>query len=88
MIRSFRSKALENFFLSGVTSKLPIRDYEKLERLLDSLNAAKTSNDMRVFKNFHKLTGCERWAVNVSANYRLTWAWEDGPESVDIEDYH
>jgi proteic killer suppression protein len=88
MIRSFSNRNLERFFVEGDGRRLPVREHAKLLRLLDKLHAAVRPEDMRDIKNFHKLTGVERWAVNVTPNYRLTWGWLDGPVDVDIEDYH
>lgn len=38
---------------------------------------------------FHGLSGEKRWSVRVTANYRLTFGWDE-PDAieVDIEDYH
>ena len=62
----------------------------KVWELLSILDAAKEPTDLRIGKNFHQLvnTNPQRWAVNVTRNYRLTWAWDDGPVDVDLEDYH
>jgi len=39
--------------------------------------------------NFHGLqANPKRWSVWVSGNYRITFAWDDGADLVDIEDYH
>ena len=40
---------------------------------------------------FHPLKGdrAGRYAVRLTANYRVTFGWdEEGAEDVDIEDYH
>ena len=38
---------------------------------------------------FHGLKGEDRWSVRVTANWRLTFAWEDKDAvDVDLEDYH
>jgi proteic killer suppression protein len=40
---------------------------------------------------FHALTGDQkgRYAVTVSRNWRLTFAWDgDGAVDLDLEDYH
>ena len=60
--------------------------------LLDRLDAAKKPTDMRLPGfGFHPLKGPSkgRYAVTVSGNYRITFAWDD-EDAVDVhfEDYH
>ncbi len=40
--------------------------------------------------HFHGLQGTpQRWSVRVTANYRITFAWDaPGAIDVDLEDYH
>lgn len=89
-IQSVRSKALRRFWEKGDPSKLPVAEHNKVCRLLSALDAAEKPEDLNFWKNFHRLvnTDPQRWAVNVTANYRLTWAWDNGPIQVDLEDYH
>ena len=60
--------------------------------LLDRLNAAPVPGDMNLpGLDFHPLKGADkgRYAVKVSANYRITFGWHDGDAiEVDYEDYH
>ena len=60
--------------------------------MLDRLDAASRAGDMNVPGwRLHRLRGDqkERWAVAVSGNLRLTFAF-DGEDAVgvDLEDYH
>lgn len=91
MIRSFRSKALRRFAETGDGSKLPIRNVDRLERMLARLDAAAVPEDMNLpGYRFHSLRGNpKRYAADASANYRLTFGW-DGQDAVDVdvEDYH
>ena len=93
MIKSLRSKPLEKFAAEGETRKLPVQGaaVAKLERLLAFLDAAAKPEDMNVPGFFfHALQGePKRYSVRVTANYRLTYAWEE-PDAVDVdlEDYH
>lgn len=91
MIASFRSKALKKFAAIGDATKLPVQNHAKVERLLAALNAATKPEDMNFpGYHFHGLQGDpKRYAVDVTGNYRLTWAWE-GPNAVDVDlqDYH
>lgn len=92
MIRSFRSKQLQAFAARGETRKLPVKDaaVRKLVRQLALLNSAVKPEDMNLPGfYFHGLQGENRWSVRVTANFRLTFGWED-PDAVevDLEDYH
>jgi toxin HigB-1 len=91
VIRSIRSKSLRKFAEEGDASKLPVRNADRVRRLLVALDAAATPEDMNLpgFR-FHGLQGKpKRYAVDASGNYRMTFGW-DGPDAidVDIEDYH
>jgi proteic killer suppression protein len=92
VIRSFRSKALRLFAERGDTAKLSVQNPDRLRRILAFLNAAGVPDDMNQpgFR-FHRLKGSERnrFAVNASGNWRVTFGW-DGVDAieVDLEDYH
>lgn len=90
-IPSFRSKALKQFAVTGVDKRLPVQNHDRVRRILVTLDAARAPEDMDLpgFR-FHPLKGKpQRYAVDASGNYRVTWAWEE-PDAidVDIEDYH
>jgi proteic killer suppression protein len=91
MIRSFRSRPLEVFAASGDGSKLPVKDHDRVRRILTLLDAATKPEDLNLpgFR-FHGLKGKpKRYAVDASGNYRLTWEWDDRHAvAVDLEDYH
>jgi proteic killer suppression protein len=92
MIRSYRSKALERFALTGNSRGLSVQKPERIARLLKALDAATRPGAMDLpGLRFHTLKGAEkgRYAVWVSENWRLTFAW-DGVDAVDVnlEDYH
>jgi proteic killer suppression protein len=91
MIYSFRSKAVELFWTSGQSYKLPVDNAARLRRQLLALDAASRPEDMNLpgFK-FHGLNSKpKRWSVWVTGNYRLTFGWQDGNAvDVDVEDYH
>jgi toxin HigB-1 len=91
MIRSFRSKALRRFAERGDASKLSVPN-PTFRRILARLDAAIRPEDMNLpgFR-FHGLKGKDkgRYAVDVSGNWRITFAWLDGDAiDVDLEDYH
>ncbi len=92
MIGSFRSKALKKYWTKGNRSAVSAAYRDKIDLLLNALDAAKKPEDMTFpGSGFHPLTGnmAGRYALTVSRNWRLTFAW-DGTDAVDLdlEDYH
>ncbi len=63
-----------------------------MRRILARLDAAVAPADMNLPGwRFHPLTGDRKgeYAVWVSENWRITFAWSDGDAiDVDLEDYH
>ena len=92
VIRTFRHKGVERFFRSGSRAGIQTSHAPRLARQLSALDAAERPEDMnRPGWNWHPLKGnlSGQWAVNVSANWRLTFAFEDGDAVlVDYQDYH
>jgi toxin HigB-1 len=91
MIGSFRSKALQTFWEDGDRRRLPVENHARVRRQLLAIDAASRPEDVNLpgYK-FHGLNADpKRWAIWVSGNYRITFAW-DGVHAVDldIEDYH
>lgn len=91
MIRSFRSKGLRRFAERGDPSRLAVHP-DRVRRILAFLDAATAPEDMDVpgFR-FHGLKGRQkdRYAVDASGNWRITFGWQDGDAvDVDLEDYH
>lgn len=92
MIQSFRSRALKRLWERNDASKLPPDRLQRITMILDRLDAATSPDDMNLPGfGFHKLSGTSkgRYAVFVSANWRITFAWvEQDAIDVDFEDYH
>jgi toxin HigB-1 len=92
MIRSYRDKGLRLFAETGDARKLAVKQADKVRRLLTALATAQHPRDMDqpgARFHFNKFQDGGRFAVWVTGNYRLTWAWRDGAaEDVDLEDYH
>ncbi|MEO7240562.1 MAG: type II toxin-antitoxin system RelE/ParE family toxin [Sphingomicrobium sp.] len=93
MIRSIRNKPLRMFAAKGDASKLPVSGVavDRLEAQLTALDLATAAQQMDVPGwYFHPLKGrLVRYSVRVTANYRLTFAFEAvDAEDVDLEDYH
>lgn len=92
MIRNFKHKGLEAFFLRGRTNKINQKHARKLQLILAKLNTSIDINDMDFpGSNLHLLKGERKgfWAVNVSGNWRITFRFEnENAYDVDYVDYH
>lgn len=92
MIRSFRHKGIEKFFLTGSKAGIQPSHAKKLNDQLTLLNASTRPEHMRVPGwQFHTLSGdlSGHWAVGVSGNWRLTFTFEgEDAVLVDYQDYH
>jgi toxin HigB-1 len=92
MIRSFRHKGLEVFFVTGSKKGIVPEHAPKIERILDRLDASISPSDMNLpGYRLHELKGKEAgtWSVTVNANWRITFEFE-GQDAilVDYKDYH
>lgn len=92
VIRRFRHKGLERLFTASTARGIPTAHQARIARMLDRLDAAVRPEDMNIPGwRFHPLRGTQkgRWAIAVSGNLRLTFAF-DGEDAIDIdpEDYH
>jgi proteic killer suppression protein len=92
MIRSFKHKGLERFFLKGIKSGIQAKHAPRLRQILGRLHASASPQDMNLpGLHLHQLSG-ERegiWSVRVSGNWRVTFRFVDtGAEIVNYEDYH
>jgi len=92
MIRSFKHKGLQKIFTDGTSKKIQPKHTDRIEMILDLLNAAHTKNDMNFpGSNLHLLQPkqAKRWAVDVSGNWRIVFTFKNGDASdVDYIDYH
>jgi len=92
MIKSFRHKGLETFFYTGSKKGIRPEHANRLERILDRLNAASNIKDMNYpGSNLHQLSGDKKgqYAVKVSGNWRVFFEFIEGEAYiVDYEDYH
>ena len=92
MIRSFKHKGLEQFFISGSKKGIMPEHSEKIARILDRLDSSISAVDMnlpgyRLHELKGKVTGI--WSVTVNANWRITFEF-DGQDAVSVDylDYH
>jgi proteic killer suppression protein len=92
MIRSFRHKGLEAFFLTGSKAGIQPAHAEKLRRQLSALEFAKRAEDMNAPGwRLHPLKGELRGfhSVTVNGNWRLIFRFQNtDAELVDYLDYH
>jgi len=92
VIKNFRHKGLERLFRDDDRSGVSAKDAPRLFRQLDRLDAATQPEDMGLPGwALHQLKGDRKgfWSVKVSANWRLTFRFEDGDAcDVTLEDYH
>ena len=75
MIKSFKHKGLEKFFLTGSTKGIQAIHASKLSRILMTMNTMSSLNDLSSpAYRLHPLTGDLKgqWSVTVQANWRIT----------------
>jgi proteic killer suppression protein len=92
VIKSFRHKGIERFFLTGSRAGIQAEHAARLARQLQRLDVARRPQDMNVPGwKLHALKGAlaGHWSVSVSGNWRLTFSF-DGEDTVlvDYQDYH
>ena len=92
MIRSYRHKGLQLFAETGSKSGIQPAHAKRLRILLTALDVASQSADLNApAYGLHPLHGIleGHWAVRVSGNWRLTFAFA-GEDAilVDYQDYH
>ena len=93
MIGSFRNRKLRKFYEKGEAKQVGAEIADRVELLLDQLDAATGPRDMNIPGNdFHGLQGKpKRYSVHASGNWCVTFEWDDetnSPIRVDLEDYH
>ena len=91
VIKSFRHKGVERFFLKGTKSGIQAAHAARLARQLQRLDVAQRPQDMNVPGwKLHSLKGDQKghWSVRVSGNWRLT-LMPEGEDAVliDYRDY-
>ena len=92
VIRSFKHRGLERFFLTGNKAGIQVQQAERLRLILSQLNAATSPEDMRLpGLGLHQLKGDRKgtWAVSASGNWRVTFTFVGkDADAVNYEDYH
>ncbi len=88
----FKHRGLRRFWERDDASRLNPDHVARIAELLDDLSVIGSPSEMDLpGLRLHQLTGDRRgtWSIRVSANWRLTFLFEDGEAvDVDLEDYH
>lgn len=92
MIRGFRDRDTERLF-EGRTPRRFAAIEAAARRKLDMLDAARVLADLRVppGNRLEALAGdrAGTYSIRINQQWRLCFAWtEDGPDQVEIVDYH
>ena len=92
MIVSFRNRGLQRLYERGDRSRVAPNLVAKVERILARIDDASHPSqlDMPGYR-LHRLKGgfADTWAIRVSANWRITFRFEDSDaHDVDLVDYH
>lgn len=92
MIRKFKHRGLERFFIQGSYKGIPGPSAARIERILDLLDACVVPADMNLpGLKFHELKGDRKgtFSISITGNYRITFEFEgEDATNVDLEDYH
>lgn len=92
MIKTFRHKGLERFFMKGSKAGIQPHHATRLRIQLTALNSATKPDDMNAAGwKLHSLEDDLKghWSIWVNGNWRLTFTFE-GTDAilVDYQDYH
>ncbi len=92
MIKSFRHRGLERYFVTGSKRDIKAEHALRLKQMLFRLHFAERIEDVNFpGSDLHQLKGKMKgyWAVRVSENWRLVFRFEGGHAlEVDYGDYH
>ena len=92
VIKSFKHKGLRKYYETGIKAGIQAKHAGRLRMQLVALDTARVVEDMDVpGYRLHRLKGRakNRWSIEVSGNWRLTFEFKDGNACVlDYEDYH
>jgi len=92
MIKTFKHRGLEAFFIHNDKKRLNAKDLPKISRILDRLDHSIVVNDMDIPGwNLHELKGNRKgvFSVTVLKNWRITFRFENAEAfEVNLEDYH
>ena len=90
--KRFRNRRLRRFYETGSPRGIPPGSAARINRILDRLRTANGPGDLDVPGYLLEPLKGNRvgaWSVRVTANWRITFRFEDGePTDIDLEDYH
>lgn len=90
MIKSFKHKGLEKFYLTGSLKGINPNHSKKLSFILAAVDEAETTEDLN-FPAFrlHPHKGSYLWSIDVSGNYRILFEFKEGNAYIlDYSDPH
>ncbi len=92
MVKSFKHKGLENFYLTGSKQGIQAKHVSKLRMQLIALDSAQSIEDLDIpGYRLHELRGNRKgiWSIAVNSNWRVSFEFTDGNASIiNNEDYH
>jgi proteic killer suppression protein len=92
MIKFFKHKGLEKFYLKGTSARVQAKHSKNLRFQLAALDSAQDIDDLDIpGYRLHPLKGQREgiWSITASANWRLTFEFIDGNVYIlNYEDYH
>jgi proteic killer suppression protein len=101
MIKSFKHKGLERLFIRDSASGVQADYVPRITLILDAIDVAEQVKELDLpGLRLHRLKGDKRnlWSVRVSANWRITFEFENGDAYIldyekllsghPLEDYH
>lgn len=92
MIGGFRHRGLRRLYEDDDARGVSGEHVARLRLILAALDAAERVEDLDLATfRLHRLVGDRKgfWAITVRANWRVVFRFaEDGPEDVDLVDYH
>lgn len=94
MISSFKNKALRELWETGVSSKLPMDQINKISEMMEVLDSAKdVPKDFELFKSWriHPLKGRLKgyWSLTIKNNWRIIFRFNNlNVFDLDYVDYH
>ena len=97
VIKSFKHKGLESFFLTGSLKGIQAIHKKKIRSILTILNTLTKEYGLKPLEQpFYRLQLLHgdlkgQWAVTVQANWRITFEYDEKTSDVyrvDYQDYH
>ena len=92
MIRSFKCRETQRIFLGLGSSAFPPNIQGVALRKLRQLDDARSLNDLKnpPGNRLEALKGNRvgQWSIRINDQWRICFVWENGPEQVEIVDYH